>query len=262
MEESVEDNFDNTCPICFEANLEDNDITCCNGHKVCVTCIRQLVVDKGACKNPETCRCTGFTYPCPLCRASNLLLSSHINAVVKGGWKVGDGDGDKPASPKVASPGSKLPPLGPGSQHAQGKIKRGKEEKNGASLPAVVLTKKGYTTTCCACRKENVITQSVTKDGKLLALSCSEVRMERATAKKYTHLTSFAPRSIIQGHTLCVDCSRELVGVRGGCTNKDCKNCSKVINASFTCPECKIAYTLDRRHMMVIIKGKWQCSHR
>ncbi|GMI43287.1 hypothetical protein TrCOL_g6037 [Triparma columacea] len=234
LEESVEDNFDNTCPICFEANLEDNDITCCNGHKVCVTCIRHLVVDKGACKNPETCRCTGFTYPCPLCRASNLLLSSHINAVVKGGWKVSDGDGPK----EVASPGSKLPPLGPGSQHAQGKINRGKEEKNGASLPAVVLTKKGYTTTCCACRNKNVITQSVTKDGKLLALSCSE------------------------GHTLCVDCSRELVGVRGGCTNKDCKNCSKVINASFTCPECKIAYTLDRRHMMVIIKGKWQCSHR
>jgi len=248
-----EDDMDTTCPVCY-LELDDNEITCHNGHNVCSNCIRELVQDKGACKQPSTCGCTGFVYQCPLCRCSNLLRASHINAIVKGGWGVWEGGKNnlKDGSPKSSE--SSLPPLGPGKQPAQidgekaiksslsfgfsaFRLKRKSEPKKD-TIPKVVLTDKGYTTTCCACRKKGIHTPSVSATGKLLALSCSE------------------------GHTLCVECSRDLVKTKGGCRNPDCKSCSKVINASFKCPECETGYSLERRHMMVIMRGRWDSRQR
>jgi len=205
------------------------------------------VKDKGQCKSPKECGCTGFTYQCPMCRATNQLAVGHVNAVVKGGWKYADEEEKKSVTPPSSD--LKLPTLGNSKQDMASvdgeKAKRSslsffpsrKADKD-TMLSSVEYTTKGYTTTCVNCRQSNTITSSVNDGGKLSALACSE------------------------GHTLCMDCSRKLVKIRGSCKNDKCKSCSQKINASFKCPECKTGYTLDRRHVMVIMRGGWSERRR
>ncbi|GMH48349.1 hypothetical protein TrLO_g4521 [Triparma laevis f. longispina] len=145
--------LDSECPICYDPITSSNQIKCSNSHKICIPCMRQIVLDSvpsssqsiphvSSCSGKiEDCCCTGFGFRCPVCREDCVMGPGHVKACVKGTWDVKDS----------------LPPI----------------EVKPKSLPSPKLTNKGYTTTCVSCHKSNTLTTSVTSTGDLIGLCCS-----------------------------------------------------------------------------------------
>jgi len=84
------------CPVCCNElevwydkdgsvlRPEKNALACCEGHSVCIDCVRKLV---GA--SPGRCGryCIGFSYTCPICRKSACVTRSHVGALITGSWE-------------------------------------------------------------------------------------------------------------------------------------------------------------------------------
>ena len=85
------------CPVCcneLEVWYDDEDgsvlrpeknaLACCEGHSVCIDCVRKLVR-----ASPNRCgsRCVGFSYACPICRTSACVTRCHIGALITGSWE-------------------------------------------------------------------------------------------------------------------------------------------------------------------------------
>lgn len=71
------------CPVCYEELLTDC-LICVNHHKLCYTCVRQLVMP-----NENTCgkrSCSGYQWKCPVCRCLVCIPRLCMLAVCTGSW--------------------------------------------------------------------------------------------------------------------------------------------------------------------------------
>ncbi len=122
------------------------------------------------------------------------------------------------------------------------KLRTGKSGKVPTiSTSNLIVNFRGFTTTCVNCRKYGIDTCSVNTNENIVGLCCAD------------------------GHSLCVECSRDLVrccdyndfkaGKCSVCCGHMCGSGKPTM--AYICPECDEGAMLNRRHIMVVVRGYW-----